>query len=93
MYHIVQLITFWWTIISQGYIFAIEHTNHSRSQSFNPFGQWQGLRALVGSNLQSANRGLPVRLRSLKWKTPKVTIADQAKVDLFHSHLQLKEKQ
>lgn len=43
--------------------------------------------------MQSANRGLPVQLHSHKQKTPKVTIADQAKIDLFHGHLQLKEKQ
>ena len=33
------------------------HTEeHSRSQSFDPFGQRRGSRALAGSNLESANR-------------------------------------
>ena len=44
---------------------------HSRSQSFHPFGQRRGSRALAGPNLESANRGLPARLRSRRKKIKK----------------------
>ena len=47
---------------------------HSRPQSRVPFGQRHGTKALAGTNLESANRGLPVVLRRLgadpKWLTP-----------------------
>ena len=46
---------------------------HSRPQSRVPFGQRHGTKALAGTNLKSANRGLPVVLRRLgadpKWLT------------------------
>ena len=46
---------------------------HSRPQSRVPFGQRHGTKALAGTNLKSANRGLPVVLLRLgadpKWLT------------------------
>ena len=48
---------------------------HSRPQSRVPFGQCHGTKALAGTNLKSANRGLPVVLRRLG-ADPKI-MADQ----------------
>ena len=48
---------------------------HSRPQSRVPFGQRHGTKALAGTNLKSANRGLPVVLRRLG-ADPKI-MADQ----------------
>ena len=61
-------------------VLKLHCTSHSRSQSFDPFGQLRGSRALAGSNLQSANCGLPVRLRSRKRETPKAILVPKASI-------------